>query len=116
MDGPQSLGQESHPSRAGFAKGWGGVEMTWSSSAILGTAAVVIKGNGSPWSRAGNVRIRKLAKMGKKIWEAPRTVVVRGGGHWLAGAAVILGSVTYLLCDFRQGASPYRATFTWIWG
>lgn len=112
--GPRAWAKSPIP--AGFAKGWGGVEMAWSSSAILGTAAVVIKGNGSPWSRAGNVRIRKLAKMGKKIWEAPRTVVVRGGGHWLAGAAVILGSVTYLLCDFRPGASPYRAAFTSIWG
>lgn len=67
--------------------------MAGSSSAILGTAAVVIKGNGSPWSRAGNVRIRKLAKMGKKIREAP-PMVMREGGHWLAGAAVTLGSVT----------------------
>lgn len=80
--------------------------MAWGSRAILGTAAVVIKGNGSPWSRTGNVRTRKLAKLGKQIWEAP-PVVMRGGGHWLAGAAVTPGSVTYLLCDFRQGASSH---------
>lgn len=91
MDGPRDWAKSPIP--VGFAKGWGGVEMAWSSSAILGTAAVVIKGNGSPWSRAGNVRIRKLAKMGKKIREVP-PAVMRGGGHWQAGAAVTLGSVT----------------------
>lgn len=56
----------------GFAQGWAGVEVAWGSSAILGTAAAVIKGNGSPWSRAGNVRTRKLAGLGKKTQEAPQ--------------------------------------------
>lgn len=56
----------------GFAQEWTGVEVAWGSSAILGTAAAVIKGNGSPWSRAGNVRTRKLAGLGKKTQEAPQ--------------------------------------------
>lgn len=54
-----------------FTQGWAGVEVSWGSSAILGTAAAVIKGNGSPWSKAGNVRTRKLAGLGKKIRETP---------------------------------------------
>lgn len=33
-------------------------------------------------------------------------MVMRGGGHWLAGEAVTSGSVTDLLCDLGQGAFP----------
>lgn len=51
----------------------------WSEN-MLGTAVVVFKGTSSPQSRAGNVRTRKLAGLGKKIREAP-AVVRRGGGH-----------------------------------
>lgn len=62
----QRLDEEPHPS-LGFAQRWVEVVVAWGSSAIPGTTAVVIKGNGSPWSRAGNVRTRKLAGLGKKI-------------------------------------------------
>lgn len=50
------------------------------------------------------MRTRKLAGLGKKIWEAP-PVVLRGSGHWLAGATVTPGSVTDLLCDLGWGVS-----------
>lgn len=62
--------------------GWVGVEGAWGFPAILGTAAVVIKRTGSPWSRAGNLRTRKLVGLGKRIQESG-PVVRRGGGHWL---------------------------------
>lgn len=40
----------------------------------------------------------------EKSWEPP-SVVMRGGGHWMAGAAVTSGPIIDLLCDPRQGAS-----------
>ena len=49
----------------------------------------------------------------EKFWEPP-SVVMRGGGHWLAGEAVTSGSVTDLLCDLGQGAFPALAFLTSI--
>lgn len=59
------LDQESYLS-LDSAHRWAGVEVAWGSSVIPGTAVAVIKGNGSPRSRTGNVRTRKLAGLGKK--------------------------------------------------
>lgn len=59
------LAQESYLS-LDSAHRWAGVEVAWGSSVIPGTAVAVIKGNGSPRSRTGNVRTRKLAGLGKK--------------------------------------------------
>lgn len=55
------------PAQTLLKDGLGWVEVAWGSSVILGTAAIVINGNGSPWSRAGNVRTRNCQGWERKI-------------------------------------------------